>query len=78
MDESAKGTDGRPDSKQTNLGDDIQYVQLYVPGSKVAFFGEWSSHIGNPHVGYTNPTIGYANPIVGLMTIPYCMEIIGV
>ena len=34
MDESAKGTDGRPDSKQTNLGD----VQLYVPGSKVMFF----------------------------------------
>ena len=34
MDESAKGTDGRPDSKQTNLGD----VQSYVPGSKVMFF----------------------------------------
>ena len=75
MDESAKGTDGRPDSKQTNLGD----VQLYVPGSKVMFFGgEWSSHIGNPYVGYTNPTIGYINPTIGLMTIPYCMEIIGV
>ena len=23
------------------------------------FWGEWSSHIGNPYVGYTNPTIGY-------------------
>lgn len=40
--------------------------------SRVFFGGEWSSHMGNPYVGYTNPTIGYANPIVGLMTIPYC------
>ena len=47
-------------------------LSSFVPGSKVGIWGmAIPPSIGNHYIGYINPTIG-------LMTIPYCLETIGV
>ena len=54
----------------------ITYIMyLYVPWSKVAFFGDGRPPTFNDGILIMGP---YITPNIGLMTIPYYMEIMGV